>query len=222
MRQWQGVLLGSRVHSPSSQVSCSRALAQCTPSRAQMESHSWFGCSRDIISSSRSGQVQAKWDVLWQGKWGGLVWLLIRTKCMFCFLKKLHLAKLKVKHRHHGCLEWMVPAHTISHSPANSYLRQQSLFLLCNCAAPLSTFYSLPVALGKAAIFWHLNRYPPVLPAAGHLLPHCLSGWHPGTGIKGKDHCSCTDMLYYIHNILKASQSIRLMLLGPEVDIYAL
>lgn len=29
-------------------------------------------------------------------------------------------------------------------------------------------------------------------------------------------------MLCYIHNILKASQSIRLMLLGTEVDIYAL
>lgn len=29
-------------------------------------------------------------------------------------------------------------------------------------------------------------------------------------------------MLYYTHSILKASQSIRLMLLGLEVGIYAL
>lgn len=29
-------------------------------------------------------------------------------------------------------------------------------------------------------------------------------------------------MFYYIHNMLKASQSIRLMLLGLEVGIYVL
>lgn len=204
---------------PAHQVSCSR-LSAIPPG------HKWKaipGLDAAGISSPAvgQGQVQAKWDVLWQSKWGGLVWLLTRTKLTFCVLKILHLAKLKVKHRHHGCLEWVVPAHTVSQSPANSYLRQQS-FPSLHCAAPLTPFYSLPVALGKTAIFWHLNRHPPVLPPAGHLLPQCLSGWHPVTGIKGKDRCSCTDMLYYTHSILKASQSIRLMLLGLEVGIYAL
>lgn len=143
----------------------------------------------------------------------GVIGLLIRTKSTLCVKKELHLSKLKEKLKlgHHGYLKWKVPAHIFLHSPVNSYSPETTMSFP-SLQLSSSSYYSLfsascigqshdPLANTGMGTLPSCPRHVTCCPAAS--LGDIQAS--RSTEIEGQDHCSCTDLLYYIHSILKAS-----------------